>query len=324
MAVDCCSLGCQNGLCVEEVLCAAATEACVNNEDCCSNICTNDLCVAAGGGCLTLGELCGGSDSSCCSGDCEEIDSVFRCVQSTVCRTEGDLCDEDADCCSGVCGVDGRCPVTAECQTIGEPCTGFHECCSGVCADPGIGTTICQYPSGCRSIGEVCLVDDDCCGALCQPEGSTGLNRCEKPANPGCLPTGEVCGGSAYGNSNNCCPSGPDGGSDLCLPTEIGITRCYGVGTNDTCLEDGEPCTFGDECCGGFCLPNQDGDLVCGSDCVPKDGVCTTHADCCDDMVCEDGVCTDNPYGCAPIGGDCQEHDDCCSGYCIDGICTVA
>jgi hypothetical protein len=168
-----------------------------------------------------------------------------------------------------------------------------------------------------------CLENDDCCGELCEPVGDTGLNRCEKPANPGCLPEGEVCGGSAYGASNNCCPSGPDGGSQLCLPTGIGITRCFGEGNQTTCLEDGEPCSFGDECCGGYCLPDENGDLVCGSQCVPEDGACTTHADCCDDMVCEDGTCGQNPYGCIPVGGDCEDAEDCCSGFCQDGTCTV-
>jgi hypothetical protein len=326
MAIDCCSLSCIAGECAEGPLCAVIGGDCTGNGDCCSNVCTADKCESAGDGCVPLGEICTGTDSSCCSGNCADIDGTFRCILTSVCRGEGDLCDEDGDCCSGVC-KDGHCPTIAECQTVGEPCTGFHECCSGVCADPGTGTMVCQYPSGCRSIGEVCLTEDDCCGGICNPVGDTGLKRCEKPANPGCLPEGEVCGGSAFGNSYNCCPSGPDGGSQLCLPTDIGITRCYGVGTSEACLQDGEPCTFSDECCGGFCLPNQDGDLVCGSDCVPKDGVCTTHADCCDDMICEDGVdgptCQDNPYGCVPIGGDCQVHEDCCSGYCIEGACTV-
>ena len=274
----------------------------------------------AGGGCTTLGELCSG-DSGCCSGQCEDLDGSYRCTQPSVCRAEGDLCDEPADCCSGVCGTDGRCPELAECQTAGEPCTGSHECCSGLCTDPGTGTRVCQFVSGCRSIGEICMREEDCCGAICTEYASTGVFRCVKPSTPGCLFTGEVCGGATYGASNNCCPSGPDGGSQLCQPTVMGVTRCYGVGTEAQCLDDGETCTFADECCGGFCLPDADGDLFCGSTCVPLGDTCTTSADCCSDMVCEGGVCEPNAFGCLPIGDPCTEHNECCSGACINDCC---
>lgn len=323
MAIDCCSFRCVDGTCAEGEPCVTTGGDCTGAADCCSDICTDGSCESSGDGCVPLGELCGGDDSVCCSGHCQDVDGTYRCTQTSVCRGEGDLCDEDGDCCSGLCGADGHCPVLAECQTVGEPCTGFHECCSGVCADPGTGTQVCQFPSGCRSIGEICLEDDDCCGGLCREAGSEGLQRCEKPASPGCLPAGEVCGGSAYGNSYNCCPSGPDGGEALCLPTDIGITRCWGQGTEDECIPDGEPCEFSDECCGGFCLPDDEGNLVCGTQCVEQGGACTTHADCCDDLVCEDGVCTDNPYGCVPVGGPCETGEDCCTGTCIDGTCTV-
>ncbi|MBW1810129.1 MAG: hypothetical protein JRJ87_18170, partial [Deltaproteobacteria bacterium] len=308
--------------CSDGEVCAMTSEACVDNEDCCSNLCTTEQCEADSVGCAPIGELCT-TDGNCCSGKCTDIDGTLRCILVSICFGEGDLCDEDADCCSGVCGDNGHCPQLSECQTVGEPCTGFHECCSGVCADPGTGGLVCQFPSGCRSIGEVCLVNEDCCGFLCQAVQDTGLNRCEKPANPGCLPSGEVCGGSAYGASNNCCPPGIDGGSQLCLETVIGITRCYGEGTHDDCIVDGETCTFGDECCSGFCLPDENGDLTCGTECVPLDGVCTTHADCCDNMICEDGTCQENTYGCVQIGGVCEVNDDCCSDLCSNGTCTV-
>jgi len=90
----------------------------------------------------------------------------------------------------------------------------------------------------------------------------------------------------------------------------------------DECLEDGEPCSFAEECCGGFCLPNADGELVCGSECVPVDGACTADVDCCDG-VCIDGVCQDNYTDCVPIGGACVVDEDCCDGNCDEeaGLC---
>jgi hypothetical protein len=325
MAIDCCSFNCTGGVCVEDGLCAMIGEDCTVPSDCCSNLCGEDSkCESGGNPCVALGELCV-EDSSCCSGNCSDIEGTMRCILTSVCRGEGDICDEGGDCCSGVCSEDNICPVLSECQTVGEPCTGFHECCSGVCADPGTGAMLCQYPSGCRSIGEVCLENGDCCGEQCVPVGDTGVLRCEKTVTPGCLFPGEVCGGSAYGNSNNCCPPGAGGGPELCLPTEIGITRCFGEGTNIECLDDGEPCAFSDECCNGFCLPDENGDLFCGSTCVPLGGECTTHADCCadQDLICTDGTCQPNPYGCVPIGGECENSNDCCAGDCLNGVCIV-
>jgi len=300
--------------------CLGLDAACEFSTDCCSLRCIDGFCAVQV--CRLDGEECSAS-SECCSGRCEENElGDFYCQPGSGCAVEGDLCDLDADCCSGVCGDDGRCPILAECQTVGELCTGFHECCSGVCADPGTGTSVCQHAPGCRSIGEICHENSDCCGDDCVEADVSGLMRCLKPA--GCLAAGEVCGGSAFGNSYNCCPSGPTGGSLLCLDTAIGITRCFGEGTNETCLPDGAECSFSDECCGGFCLPIDDtGTLVCGAQCVELGGTCTAHADCCDNMVCEDEVCQINPYECAPIGAACEEPEDCCSGDCLGGTCTV-
>jgi hypothetical protein len=118
-------------------------------------------------------------------------------------------------------------------------------------------------------------------------------------------------------------PSGPGGGEELCLPTDIGITRCYGENTVEECLEDGQPCSFSDECCNSFCLPDDHDNLICGATCVEQEGSCTTHADCCDDMICEDGTCQPNPFGCTPVGGACETHEECCNGSCIAGICVV-
>ncbi len=205
----------------------------------------------------------------------------------------------------------------AECQTVGEPCTGFHECCTGLCADPGTGVPICQFISGCRPIGEICLENGDCCSGICDPYESSGVMRCTKPG--GCMATGEVCW---EGMAANCCPAGPDGGPDLCQPTVLGLHRCYDPDSVDTCLPDGAECTFADECCGGFCLPDANGDYYCGATCVPEGGTCTADIDCCEG-VCTDGVCEPNFTDCEPIGGPCTAPEDCCSAYCdlTNGMC---
>jgi len=247
-----------------------------------------------------------------------DLNGELRCTLVSLCRGEGDLCSTDADCCSGVCGADGLCPVMAECQTVGEPCTGFHECCTGLCADPGTGVPICQFISGCRPIGEICQQASDCCSALCEEYEGTGVLRCVKPG--GCMSTGEVC---QEGMSANCCPSGPDGGPQLCLPTVLGLSRCWGPDSTDQCIPDGQPCTFADECCGGLCLPDANGDYFCGSVCVPLGDTCTADADCCDG-ICWGAVCIPDSSDCEPVGAECTTDDDCCSGFCdpVTQICT--
>jgi hypothetical protein len=208
----------------------------------------------------------------------------------------------------------------SQCQTAGEPCTGHHECCTGICVDPGTGVDACQAVTGCRPIGEVCTDSSDCCSADCQAEAGATVKRCLKPG--GCMASGEVCW---QGQSTNCCPSGPDGGNQLCDMTVLGVLRCYGVGTMAQCLADGQPCTFADECCSGFCLPDASGNLTCGAACVPITGACTADADCCDG-VCIGGVCTPSSHGCVPLGGQCTQSSECCSGACDtgSGVCTIS
>jgi len=144
----------------------------------------------------------------------------------------------------------------------------------------------------------------------------TGVLRCEFEG--GCLDPGELCW---EGQPTNCCPSGPGGGMDLCLDTILGLQRCYTDGTDDECLDDGEPCAFGDECCNGVCSPDANGDLVCGS-CVPLQAACTSDYDCCEG-ICDNGSCVPNYYDCTPIGQACTEDEDCCTGICDDasGLC---
>lgn len=64
----------------------------------------------------------------------------------------------------------------------------------------------------------------------------------------------------------------------------------------DPCKADGNDCETGDECCGGFCRPDQGGKLVCSNvvpTCAQEFEKCTTAADCCDSAVlqCINGRC---------------------------------
>lgn len=301
--------------------CSEIGHTCASAAECCSARCDFGLCLGATGLCSANGVACSAS-AECCSGRCEASasdGSSKLCVTSTVaCMPGGGSCKADADCCSGVCGSNGICPVFAQCQTAGEPCTGHHECCTGVCADPGTGTTVCQYVGGCRPIGEVCDVAADCCSTLCQLDSTSGVKRCTKPA--GCMWPGEVCW---TGQAANCCPQGRDGGNSLCLPSVLGVRRCFSAGTPEACLPEGEPCAFGDECCGERCVPDMTGVLRCNSQCVPIGvALCTTNADCCEG-ICSQGTCVQSEQPCVPFGQSCSTDDDCCTGLCSQGKCTV-
>jgi hypothetical protein len=310
LAIECCSLTCTNGTCSDGEGCAMIGQSCDAKSDCCSNLCTDDKCQKIPGTlCAGSGEQCA-ADAACCSGKCQEMGGVRRCAVVSTCRAGGEPCSTNGDCCSGTCGQDGFCPLMSMCQTAGEPCTGFRECCSGLCADPGTGVRICQYMSGCRPVGEVCAVDEDCCGLRCLPYGTTGINRCTKPA--GCMYPGEVCW---TGQSANCCPPGATGGNRLCEPTILGVRRCFSSGTDTECLPDGKPCAFADECCSKLCLPNAAGELTCGPNCVPILGSCRADADCCEGR-CVDGSCKPNDLGCVPLGGHCDKPEDCCADFC--------
>ncbi|WP_437320939.1 hypothetical protein [Sorangium sp. So ce385] len=66
----------------------------------------------------------------------------------------------------------------------------------------------------------------------------------------------------------------------------------------DPCRSEGAPCDTGDQCCGGYCQPGSDGELICSN--APPDGQCSqpqerceTAADCCDPTNrCINGFCT--------------------------------
>jgi len=296
----------------EVAFCIEVGQPCSDNAQCCYSRCEDGLCMGPTGMCSEVGVACAAS-AECCSGRCEaqSEDAQRVCVAALdTCHVGGESCLFDSDCCSGTCGDDGFCPTMTRCQTAGEPCTGFHECCSGTCADPGTGTSVCQYVSGCRPIGEVCLSDDDCCGNICSPYGDTGINRCIKPA--GCMASGEVCW---TGQAANCCPPGSTGGMRLCEPTFLGVSRCFTAGTTDECIPDGQPCTMADECCSELCLPDAEGNLICGPNCVPVQGACRADADCCEGL-CISGTCQPSDIECQPLGGYCDTPEDCCADFC--------
>lgn len=71
-----------------------------------------------------------------------------------------------------------------------------------------------------------------------------------------------------------------------------------GYWTLDACLQQGDSCDAGYECCTGFCRPDGDGGFSCSppGECAQIGELCETAADCCDaDAACIGGFCTSPP-----------------------------
>jgi hypothetical protein len=65
---------------------------------------------------------------------------------------------------------------------------------------------------------------------------------------------------------------------------ELAAGNMRGYWVVDACQKDGNSCETGDECCSGYCRPDEDGKLVCGGKpegCAMEYEKCTTAADCC-------------------------------------------
>lgn len=89
-------------------------------------------------------------------------------------------------------------------------------------------------------------------------------------------------------------------GSDPSFPAfylpaqEILAGNSRGFWVLDPCKADTQSCTTGDQCCGGFCEPDGNGNLVCAppTGCSGLQEKCGSAADCCDPTnLCINGFC---------------------------------
>jgi hypothetical protein len=77
-----------------------------------------------------------------------------------MCLATGEACEEDAECCGGVCRSDGVCGLT-ECSPEGGTCEA--PCCDDLPCDQNTG--LCS--SICADFEEPCDADEDCCEQAC-------------------------------------------------------------------------------------------------------------------------------------------------------------
>jgi hypothetical protein len=95
-------------------------------------------------------------------------------------------------------------------------------------------------------------------------------------------------------------------GFSLLSGQEFGTGNHRAFAALDPCRKDGDECTSGIDCCGGYCTITQAAELVepvgtCSPMkimCAKRDERCTTTADCCppigneEPLVCIAGFCT--------------------------------
>jgi hypothetical protein len=343
--IDCCSLKCNatTGTCDPALVeCLPAEASCTSPLDCCTMRCEAGSC--SGDACIQDDVACTSNDQ-CCSGKCDGT-----CMPlNTSCKTAGNSCAADGDCCSMLCANEVCQLASSFCSQQGDACARGDQCCSGVCAiAEGALLGMCapppSAPTNCGGVqGTVCSGCGDCCSRLCAPYGPTGVLICQ-PAS-GCRVMGELCK-----VNEDCCggdvESGlPGAGNVTCEKTtdpEYGRCRSPSSGPLwPACNPQGNVCHFKDYACGNSSSRNNCcGDTgnkqgVCQLDalgvprcnglagCREPGETCASAADCCNGIPCvpdAEGVlrCL-VPEGegpaCVPEGGTCTYNGDCCVGY---------
>jgi cysteine-rich repeat protein len=245
-------------------------------------------------------------------------------------KTDDGLCDD-----ANQCTLDGCDPKTAKCtvQVLeGVPCSDGNAC---------TGPDVCAGDQ-CKGGPSDCDDKNPCTDDSCEPSKGCVNSGNTKPCtdNNACTDN-DLCDGkgaclglavdvSALCNDNNGCTS------DVCDPSS-GCTHPAQAGV----CEDGNPCTNGDQCSAGQCLPGQN---ICGcnqnADCASKEdgNLCNGTLYC--DKAKAPYVCTIDPKTvvvcdsskdtpclqklCSPATGKCQDEAAVEGKLCNadDSVCT--
>jgi hypothetical protein len=318
-STQCCSQLCEAGLCkLGSSFCIQTGDLCSDSSTCCSGDCqkaaaaTLGTCAPPPSGATYCsdgvdGTVCGDCNN-CCSRLCAPYGptGVRVCQPASGCRVNGDLCRKNSDCCGAAgTGLPGDGNVTCE-----------------IPAGKALG--ICRNPRSCNPQGNVCHFKDytcsvssarnDCCAAV----GNSGVCQLDFMGVPRCNGLGTTCipGGGICSSAMDCCNQMP------CVPDGSGLLRCYlppfspvdGGVPPPSCVPTGGRCTINADCCAGVvCItlpgstqgicglqppppgkPGQDaGTVDAGTPpiCAEYGQLCTTRADCCNDIPCYNGRC---------------------------------
>ncbi len=327
--------------------CDQAGEPCNGGTNCCSRVCIDPgsgvtVCQAAEG-CRLTGTWCT-DDQSCCGGGTNPNGSVLcrgadagaastgRCDQGNACNPVGNICgapvlpdggstNAPQDCCDGHVSNGGQVgPGSDVCKLDSS---GIPRCFGGASTTCPTGYT--GEGQCCIAAGQECQFKDQCCGgAPCVP-GPNGKLVCTvancTPVGASCTSSGQCCSGT------DCRPTASGALACQTIPVPVGDAGTPDAGAPDAgsadagvCQANGTLCSLGNQCCSQRCL---EGACQPPASCQPKNGVCTTTADCCSGYSCAvpsgatSGTC--QASSCTGGGQACTSNDQCCTGLsCLD------
>ena len=314
----CTSDTCQNGVCVH--LASLVGQPCPDDND----ACTIDTCTKQGGcghaldpGKCKIGGVCyekfAGSPGDPCK-QCipETSQTQFTGVNNQSCE-DGDLCTTGEMCSSGKCSG-GK----------AIDCSAKSSVCGTAACDKASGLCLITPKSGPCDDGDSCTASDHCSQGACigtKPDcsaydGPCTIGQCDGGA---CklVPLTGAC------DDGNACTTGDACSNNKCVGSEVdcsGFNSVCGTGVcqNGTCnvipkagstaCDDGNGCTFNDQCKAGLCsgIPVDCGNLT---------------------TACADGVCDPSTTGCilqyksestpCSDGDACSLGDHCSAGKCV-------
>ncbi len=315
---------------------ACKSGAAVNCDD--TNPCTTDGCDTATGQCTAIPNTVSCDDNNACTQGDICANSVCKSGALKVCD-DSNVCSDDA--CSPSSGQCSHSPNSAAC-TDSDLCTPKDTCANSTCV-PGAKVT-CDDSDACTSdscvttsgkcafalivgCGGNCAKAGDCDDKnLCTDNGCTA-GKCEFSANLSTCSDGNGC------TLNDLCTAGAckPGIAKVCDDKKACTTdscdmasgACINANNTDNC-DDSNPCTAGDVCSGGACVPGKpvvcDDSNVCTSDaCDGSTGKCVVTANTAE---CSDGdPCTLNDAcalaKCAPgAAKNCSDGNPCSNDAC--------
>jgi hypothetical protein len=238
----------------------------------------------------------------------------------------------------------GKAASARTCRSVGNACSTNGDCCSANCVTEGRTRKICRCTADRDCPGGVCLAGDCCippaddvtCAGLCGPQ----TNNCGQPVAcaPCCTPTAQSCQTNGQCCSGVCaagsCAGGAVADGGACDEDGDCLNRhcCAGVcRTLDTdpgnCGACGAVCRIGESCTAGVCTCGSNPRCPIDQQCVS--GACTVG---CDAVTCaaacgEGAQCFAGPerHYCYPSSGGydcgqpCNRDAECSRGYACAG-----
>jgi hypothetical protein len=277
LAGNCCT-GCVDGagMCrpgSNVTLCGRAGASCSSCDDklpCTQDRCENGACQSTpqsgttcpGGVCVAGSCRCGGAGEACCAA-APVCNGGLACQNGTcgACGAEGQVCCASNMCASGRICENGSC---RRCGGVGQPC-----CADGSCAAGGMCQAASKMCIACGGAGQTCCPTGDPCGtSLVCAGGSCTCGGFGQPccaAGTACTDDHNACNGTETCQAGSCGRIAP--------VTCVAKSQCHTVGVcnpatgacseplrpDDSLCNDGNPCSSGDRCLTGNCVPRQAG-----------------------------------------------------------------